>query len=457
MLGGFAFTLFGVHWQSLTLMAALLFLALAIVGLFTMRIAKNHAPAAGDPYLPWIFVAALFVPTIETNHLYHSTMTASFAVYLLLVTYLLFATFENTKKINPYLLTQVFIATVVLWLSKPNTAFAAIALNLAAAVTQPRLLLTMLAMSLLAGLAACSLLLLNGVNPMDVLQSYLNVSARPPFWEVLLPGFFIDPQGIFKATTIGAYAIIAPFAVAAAGSIKVKQIVHPSKLVSFSGVIVSLIGFATDMDIKLNDSGPAMLGCGLLVLSSGSVALKHWPRQVLRYAVVVACLAAIGTGEARIRMRINGPWAGPHYGQWTFISDPFFLEFATRQRFERILKSADRLTVNTAPGDVMFGPRLEFMYARLGIPSPKHLPMWWHPGTTAQYAPLSFSCVRLESAIRLCRNQFPPIPLPATRSCGRKSAAGSVAQVWLAECRHRLPAFPGIPAFQPLSGKHGVL
>jgi hypothetical protein len=33
------------------------------------------------------------------------------------------------------------------------------------------------------------------------------------------------------------------------------------------------------------------------------------------------------------------------------------------------------------PGTIFFGPRLEFAYAVFGLPAPKGLPIWWDPGT----------------------------------------------------------------------------
>lgn len=46
-----------------------------------------------------------------------------------------------------------------------------------------------------------------------------------------------------------------------------------------------------------------------------------------------------------------------------------------------MVRSVDRLLA-AEQGAVFFGPRLEFMYAMFERPSPRGLPIWWHPGTS---------------------------------------------------------------------------
>jgi hypothetical protein len=40
-----------------------------------------------------------------------------------------------------------------------------------------------------------------------------------------------------------------------------------------------------------------------------------------------------------------------------------------------------KLAKDTNPGPFFIGPRMEFNYAVLGLPSPEHIPAWWEPGT----------------------------------------------------------------------------
>ena len=40
-----------------------------------------------------------------------------------------------------------------------------------------------------------------------------------------------------------------------------------------------------------------------------------------------------------------------------------------------------KLATTENPGPDFFGPRLDFNYAALGLPSPAHSPAWWEPGT----------------------------------------------------------------------------
>ena len=45
-----------------------------------------------------------------------------------------------------------------------------------------------------------------------------------------------------------------------------------------------------------------------------------------------------------------------------------------------IQQIATAKSVNQGP--FFFGPRIEFAYAVVGVPSPRHLPLFWQPGTS---------------------------------------------------------------------------
>ena len=60
---------------------------------------------------------------------------------------------------------------------------------------------------------------------------------------------------------------------------------------------------------------------------------------------------------------------------------PFFRDMLASSRFHTVLAElSDALRENPRP--VFLGPRLEFAYAAYHLPSPLHLPVWWHPGTS---------------------------------------------------------------------------
>jgi hypothetical protein len=82
-----------------------------------------------------------------------------------------------------------------------------------------------------------------------------------------------------------------------------------------------------------------------------------------------------------VRHRVEGIGPGTFY-EWNAplasIDQPFFRNLKASMRFRRVVDQAgDALRTNTQP--VFFGPRMEFAYATFGVPSPLHLPIWWHP------------------------------------------------------------------------------
>jgi hypothetical protein len=60
---------------------------------------------------------------------------------------------------------------------------------------------------------------------------------------------------------------------------------------------------------------------------------------------------------------------------------PYFRSMRASAQLNRVLTQAAE-AVRDNPGPLFFGPHFEFGYAALGVPSPLHLPIWWHDGTS---------------------------------------------------------------------------
>jgi hypothetical protein len=62
--------------------------------------------------------------------------------------------------------------------------------------------------------------------------------------------------------------------------------------------------------------------------------------------------------------------------------EPFFRDLRASSRFRTVMAQVREATRGDAGQSVFFGPRMEFEYAVCRLPSPKHLPIWWHPGSS---------------------------------------------------------------------------
>jgi hypothetical protein len=113
----------------------------------------------------------------------------------------------------------------------------------------------------------------------------------------------------------------------------------------------------------------------------GSVPLfasKWVPGSML----LILCIAEVGLSAGRARMKSVGPWATAIAGPHSLHYDPFFGPFYGRREFWSMLQEMDGDLSGVPHTNIFFGPRLEFEYARAGIPSPRNMPIWWHPGSS---------------------------------------------------------------------------
>jgi len=87
----------------------------------------------------------------------------------------------------------------------------------------------------------------------------------------------------------------------------------------------------------------------------------------------------LGIARARIE------YAAHEFFEWTDTERspgvPYFRSMRASARMEHVVAEISQV-IREGQGPVFFGPALEFSYAAFGLPSPKHLPIWWHAGTS---------------------------------------------------------------------------
>jgi hypothetical protein len=157
----------------------------------------------------------------------------------------------------------------------------------------------------------------------------------------------------------------------------------------------------TDWDVKINDSVlPLFILAGWLFVrdeDKGSAANAvdasaaaapqvvsgtqggEIVRLIALFIYFCLFMIALGGGVVRERMRLVGPFYELPASR--LVTQGYFKGLKTGTTFDSLLKEMDRVAASSA-GPMFFGPRLEFGYMETARPSPRGLPLWWHPGTS---------------------------------------------------------------------------
>ena len=148
----------------------------------------------------------------------------------------------------------------------------------------------------------------------------------------------------------------------------------------FLPIPVALYGLATDAEIRENESAIIFVAAATSVFGLRLVRprLTHF-LVATQFALIVAMLVL---GYQRARVRGIGPkmFFEPS-GNRTPIRDGFFTSLDATPRMLRVQDEVHR-AARALPGPIFFGPRLEYEYADLHVPSPRGWTIYYQPGTS---------------------------------------------------------------------------
>jgi len=395
LLGGAAFKLLGVSWQSLVTLTAA-FAALSLVAqtwlLERARFGRMTAIAVAT-----LTQCATLLPL---SNWWYNQMTSVLGT--------LFASAALALLARPKdrgVWTALVLSAALLSWSKPNVAAllllgvgVALLLSDRTRITGPLLMLS-------AAIASVVGLVLVGVNPALVIQSYLSAAGR------VSPGNFID---FFWVNDHGeavrtlallvpglAAGLVAAFAWARSGH---DNVVRTSALAAISGVAIlaSFVAMGTNNDHNLVEVPLIILGCVTLIRVSGLNG-----RSILRGIVLgalglsIAALAVTGMYSAFARERIESIGPNLFYEDVALSrvgGNAFMADVQTGPAFKQAISDVSTVlrlnpSLTAADTQVFFGPRLLEMYPEFGIAPPKGLPTWW--GLYADGQPATGALVRI--------------------------------------------------------------
>lgn len=150
------------------------------------------------------------------------------------------------------------------------------------------------------------------------------------------------------------------------------------------GCLVGSYAMFANMESKMND----LVFVAFTVFLLAHALSRQNPdaaRGCLRLATasLVAFVVYSGLGGWR-RDRVEGIGYGAFYenGPTVSVQNGFFAGCSMSPRLVAVLAAAERSVAETPAKNYFFGPRMEFLYCALRLPSPPGLPLWWHPGSS---------------------------------------------------------------------------
>ncbi|HEV2576555.1 MAG TPA: hypothetical protein VGU25_05035 [Acidobacteriaceae bacterium] len=368
-----AFRILGARWLAITLAGTIFPLVLTIVGLRIIHLLRTHISETRLRWLALIYCALQMTPLLAIGFPWHSSWTETASLYALLATFAL--AISNTPRTE--LLTHLTLAETLLLLAKPNIA---LPILLGCTITLLLARRARAAILTLAGAALLSSLLLAFAHTslVSTYRLYAQLTSR------FQPGHFLDGILYNKDLSVGfqrwtIYAILLP------GTLWIilqalRRTPTPIWLraVALTGVIAAWLGIGTNVEFALVDAPVLLLGAALIATTRANI----FARSAISAATYILFAIAGFYGISRARMQEIGVWAEAETCPTeAHIHDPFFGSFTTCRNLASILEETDSAIHTLTPRSVFFGPRMEFLYARYRLASPRGLPLWWHPGS----------------------------------------------------------------------------
>jgi hypothetical protein len=147
-----------------------------------------------------------------------------------------------------------------------------------------------------------------------------------------------------------------------------------------------LAGILSNWDSHWSEFPLAGMSMILLLSQAGRRRSNRRSRAIARVCLAMACAAfltvAMGEGASRLRMRYVGPLFED--GPLTTVTTGFLYRLKLGPQGIAVVNAREAAsTASCGEGSqVVLGPRLEFLYPQWSVPSPRGLPLWWHPGSS---------------------------------------------------------------------------
>lgn len=242
-------------------------------------------------------------------------------------------------------------------------------------------------------LMAWSVYAWNGFDPMSVLSSYASVSGRALAMDGLKDLQLSDPGHLLMD---GAWFAPALFFVISF----LKQETNKSTMLLVLGLVLT---GAYSMVSNIESTLPSWLtlAMGMWILAVPSVVVLM-PRTKTMLGVIMVMVVLSGSFSLRGFVRERVQAMGPHFyhrallprkrsksgfqmEHHVVLRTGFFRDMMVSEALLQTLMEDEQFSCLVGAPKV-YGPHLQWMYAMRRRASPKHVPLWWHPGSSHAFA-----------------------------------------------------------------------
>jgi hypothetical protein len=321
-----------------------------------------------SPHWYVLTAIAISLPLIYTNHLWHSSISQYISMIFLISTYIVI----GKKKLHFLECCFIFISASLLITAKQNIA-APIVLATSIYFLLPgqnRKITIIILSGVIFGLVISSAILSQTINDFIYIYSAVLGRSKP------------DLAMYVAFTRIITHWIALPFMLYISYFFyRSTQTMSSSyRLFLFIFAVISLIPIITDWDSKWNNFSLPIFIAVIASLRAPAHPQTARGRGALLASLIALYFVAGCGGIVRERMKHVGPfYQSPAEVR---LSDGYFEDVYVGTNFASILDEVHKVRDRWLGANIYFGPRIEFSYLETQTPSPKHFPLWFHPGTS---------------------------------------------------------------------------
>jgi hypothetical protein len=284
------------------------------------------------------------------------------------------------KPDNNWLWLSLCLSLLLAALMKPNVSAIAIFGGTAALLISPRTAWRACAASGIAFILWLAVIAIHGSTLFQVIGSYLSVvgfaSGR----------FLADIGGEEKFFACLCALAMLPGLVYAAWPKTWSRQRAALMVLGSSALFASLFGFCENGETKLTDLSLGLMASAILIgeTTAESGGPLGVPTLWLSYLILLCTTFTFSSlCDAAIRYRVRGIGLGAFFEYEpdpTPMENPFFKGVRGGHNLRVTVEALTALCSGHNLRNIYFGPRLQWAYAAFHIPSPKGMPIWWHPG-----------------------------------------------------------------------------
>ena len=367
----YAFQIFGVDWNAQLYFTAI-FSSASFLWLYWLMWRLVGAKLAAF----WTaFAIECFVVLPLAFWWYNNSTSILAAVFFL--SCLLYSEQSNSFAVQ----SSLFASLAVLPLMKPNiaglTVIAGLILLFIIVEHKGKLLL----LTLGAALATIVVIYANGISVPAMLASYRSIAIE----RGVLSNFGLREldQADMRMLVVKTLILALPaFGLLPALGLHLRR--RQWRRVAFYlffpiALLIAIYGMRTNNDVKDVECG-MLLAAGAVIIFSAKLPERRLRRFYLA-AVCAIALSDVYIGAARLRVLGIGEHEFFEWDGNVPVGDNFFKDDYASQPMRDVVREITEIK-SSNPGPFFMGPRLEFMYAVVQVPSPMHLPVYWQPGTS---------------------------------------------------------------------------